>query len=118
MSSLKNNFKGWLGEKMTAFGMVLSLDKSIYKRFHNLIINAPDGTTQIDHVVVSPYGIFVLETKNMKGWIFGSERDANWMRPVYEYFGLSVNSLTSNQSFEDKKHTYECDIIYLSLIHI
>ena len=41
-----------------------------------------------------------------------AERDANWMRPVYEYFGLSVNSLTSNQSFEDKKHTYECDIIY------
>ena len=32
-----------------------------------------------------------------------AERDANWMRPIYEYFGLSVNSLTSTQSFEDKK---------------
>ena len=41
-----------------------------------------------------------------------AERDANWMRPIYEYFGLSVNSLTSTQSFEDKKNTYDSDIIY------
>ena len=29
------------------------------------------GTTQIDHILVSKYGIFVIETKNRKGWIFG-----------------------------------------------
>jgi restriction system protein len=29
---------------------------------------------QIDHVVVSPYGVFVIETKAMDGWIFGSEK--------------------------------------------
>jgi Nuclease-related domain len=33
---------------------------------------ARNGTTQIDHVVVSIYGLFVIETKNMDGWIFGS----------------------------------------------
>ena len=111
MSSLKNNFKGWLGEKMTAFGMVLSLDKSIYKRFHNLIINAPDGTTQIDHVVVSPYGIFVLETKNMKGWIFGSERDANWTQSLYNKKNSFQNPLRQNY-----RHT-KCLAEFLELSH-
>ena len=37
------------------------------------------GTSQIDHVVVSQYGIFVIETKNYSGWIFGRENDAEWM---------------------------------------
>ena len=35
-------------------------------------------TTQIDHVVVSPFGIFVIETKNYSGWIFGSEKSKRW----------------------------------------
>lgn len=37
-----------------------------------------DSTTQIDHIVVSPYGIFVIETKNYKGWIFGHENSEEW----------------------------------------
>lgn len=35
-------------------------------------------TTQIDHVVVSPFGIFVIETKNYSGWIFGAEKSKRW----------------------------------------
>tara|TARA_B100001029_G_scaffold88095_1_gene72245 strand:+ start:4606 stop:7092 length:2487 start_codon:yes stop_codon:yes gene_type:complete len=41
-----------------------------------------------------------------------AERDANWMRPIYEYFGLKVSSLTSAQSFNDKKESYDSNIIY------
>ena len=41
-----------------------------------------------------------------------AERDAEWMRPVYEYFGLSVGFLTSSQSFQEKQATYDCNIIY------
>ena len=41
-----------------------------------------------------------------------AERDANWMRPIYEYFGLKVSSLTSDQSFNDKKESYDSNIIY------
>ncbi|WP_269915228.1 nuclease-related domain-containing protein [Acinetobacter sp. HY1485] len=38
-----------------------------------------DGhTTQIDHILVSPFGVFVIETKNYQGWIFGSERQKQW----------------------------------------
>ncbi len=41
-----------------------------------------------------------------------AERDANWMRPIYEYFGLKVNALTSAQSFNEKKEAYDSNIIY------
>ena len=33
-----------------------------------------DGTTQIDHIVVSRFGVFVIETKNMTGKISGGDR--------------------------------------------
>ncbi|MEC7370234.1 MAG: nuclease-related domain-containing protein [Pseudomonadota bacterium] len=35
-------------------------------------------TTQIDNLLVSPYGLFIIETKNINGWIFGSENRPNW----------------------------------------
>ena len=41
-----------------------------------------------------------------------AQRDADWMRPVYELLGLSVGVIYSNQSFEEKKSAYECDVIY------
>jgi preprotein translocase subunit SecA len=41
-----------------------------------------------------------------------AQRDADWMQPVYELLGLSVGVIYSNQSFEEKKSAYECDVIY------
>ena len=41
-----------------------------------------------------------------------AQRDADWMRPIYELLGLSVGVIYSNQSFEEKKSAYECDVIY------
>jgi len=41
-----------------------------------------------------------------------AQRDADWMRPIYEYLGLSVGVIYSNQSFEEKKSAYQCDVIY------
>ena len=35
-------------------------------------------TTQIDHIVISPFGFFVIETKNYRGWILGSEKSKEW----------------------------------------
>ena len=76
--SLRAVWRGWIGERIASLGMWLFLDKQIYRRVHNLIVPADNGTTQIDHVFVSPFGIFVIETKNMSGWIFGRETDRHW----------------------------------------
>ena len=62
-------FKGWLGEKMATFGMWAFIDENYYRRFHDIIVPSSNGTTQIDHLLVSPYGLFVIETKNMDGFL-------------------------------------------------
>lgn len=70
--------KGYLGEWLVRFTAWFMLEGRKYRQFHNVTLPTPDGTTQIDHVIISRYGIFVIETKNMKGWIFGRENDSQW----------------------------------------
>ena len=41
-----------------------------------------------------------------------ANRDANWMRPVYEKLGMSVGVILSGQSSEQKREAYACDITY------
>ena len=77
--SLKSSFKGFLGETVINVAMWLKLEKDVYHRLNNITLPlANDGSTQIDHIIVSVYGIFVIETKNYKGWIYGSEKQRQW----------------------------------------
>ncbi|NYS76251.1 MULTISPECIES: preprotein translocase subunit SecA [Halomonadaceae] len=41
-----------------------------------------------------------------------ARRDAEWMRPLYEFLGLSIGVIFSGQSGEEKRHAYQCDITY------
>jgi len=75
-------FKGMLGEFKVRVLTDYFLGKEYYP-VHNVVLKAPDGTTQIDHVLVSPYGVFVIETKNLKGWIFGDEHSKNWTQSLF-----------------------------------
>ena len=93
--------RGWIGEKKTTFNMWLSLDGEIYRRFHDVIILAKNGTTQIDHLLVSPYGLFIVETKNIKGWIFGSENQPKWTQSLYRKKYSFQNPL--RQTFRQKR---------------
>jgi hypothetical protein len=87
--------KGYLGEKSVAF-FLSRLDLTVYKVINNLMINNGQGTSQIDHVVVSNFGIFVIETKNYRGWILGSERSDNWTQVVYKRKEKLHNSIRQN----------------------
>lgn len=49
-----------------------------------MIKNADNTTSQIDHLVLSEYGIFVIETKNYKGWIFGNEKSDYWQQVIFK----------------------------------
>jgi len=92
--------KGWLGERFVAFLLKIYLPKKIYRVFHNVTLPTEDGTTQIDHIVISPFGVFCIETKNMTGWIFGSERQATWTQQIYRSRTNFQNPLRQNY-----KHT-------------
>lgn len=93
-------FKGWFGEKLVEMKAGRNLPQEIYRPFHNVTIPDGHGTTQIDHIYVSPFGIFVVETKNYKGWIFGRESDARWTQKIYKKQSTFQNPLRQNY-----KHT-------------
>jgi len=92
--------KGRLGEAAINFLAGRCLDPTVYHLIPDVMLPTPDGTTQIDHVIVSRYGIFVLETKAYKGWIFGSERDAQWTQQIFRHKERFQNPLRQNY-----KHT-------------
>ena len=41
-----------------------------------------------------------------------ARRDAEWMRPVYEFLGLKVGIVNSNQQVKEKIYAYKSDVIY------
>lgn len=55
----------------------------IYKVIDDVMLEINGITHQIDHIVVSKYGIFVIETKSYKGLITGKEKDYYW----YQHLG-------------------------------
>ena len=81
--SLKSMFKGWVGEIQGTIAKKILMDADVYTDINNVTIPTTNGTTQIDHVIVSRYGIFVIETKNMGGWIFGDEKSPQWTQSLF-----------------------------------
>lgn len=79
---LKPKIKGFLGELLIRF-VLLFLNKKEYKIIHDVKVFYNGLMSQIDHVVVSKYGVFVIETKNYKGWIFGSENAYEWTQVIF-----------------------------------
>jgi restriction system protein len=81
--SLISSVKGWVGEMQGTLAAKIRLDSEVYKSINNVTTPSPNGTTQIDHVIVSRYGIFVVETKNIKGWIYGDEKQTQWTQVLF-----------------------------------
>jgi len=89
-------FKGHLGELIVNFSARMFLDKDRYHLIKNVTLPTEDGTTQIDHIIVSQFGVFVVETKNMKGWIFGNAKQRQWTQKIYRHSQRFQNPLHQN----------------------
>lgn len=74
--------KGATGEQIVKVLVLSHLDGQFYRHFHNLIIPSGEGSTQIDNIVVSPFGIFVIEAKHYSGWIYGQAQQAMWTQTL------------------------------------
>ena len=92
---LRPILKGYLGEKITG-GILGRLDSSKYKVLNDVMVEVDSKTSQIDHVVVSNFGVFVIETKNYSGWIFGEERSRYWTQVKYKRKEKFYNPLRQN----------------------
>ena len=88
--------KGKRGEMQVAALLAL-LPKKSYKVVNDLLIQSKGHSTQIDHVVVSIYGIFVIETKYYQGWIYGGENSEYWTQNIYGNKYRLQNPLWQNQ---------------------
>ena len=53
-----------------------------YHVMENVVLLKGKGTTQIDHIVVSKYGIFAIETKNYRGDIYGDDNRQQWTQII------------------------------------
>jgi Nuclease-related domain len=67
-----------------------------YHLLNHVTLRLENGTTQIDHVLVSRFGIFVIETKDYKGWIFAGPRDRYWTQVLYRAKFRFQNPLRQN----------------------
>ncbi len=79
---LKSHLIGKLGEYRVA-KQLRKLNNSQYRVLNNVIIKTSKGTAEIDHIVVSRKGIYVIETKNRKGIIYGAENWEYWTQKLY-----------------------------------
>lgn len=99
-------FKGVFGEFQVNLLIKLFLNKQTYHLIKNVTLPTKDGTTQIDHIVVSKFGIFIVETKNMKGWIFGQPNQKNWTQKIFRHSSKFQNPL--HQNYKHIKTIEEC----------
>ncbi|MCA1061396.1 NERD domain-containing protein [Rossellomorea aquimaris] len=90
------SFKGKIGERKVKY-YLSKLNPDRYVVLHDVLLPSQNGkTTQIDHVVLSGAGIFVIETKNYQGWIYGSERSKKWTQVIYKRKQSFHNPLHQN----------------------
>ena len=72
--------KGQAGENLI-HNILMQLPDE-YTVFKDVILKTPKGTTQIDHIVVSKYGVFAIETKNYRGEIYGDDNRKYWTQMI------------------------------------
>jgi len=88
-------FSGFVGEKRVA-SILSGLDPEKYKIINNLTIYIDKGSAQIDHLIISNFGIFIIETKNFEGIILGEETSNYWTQVLYKNRENFYNPIKQN----------------------
>jgi len=84
------------GEASVRKTIVSNFQSPEFHLLNNITVPFQDGTTQVDHILVSTKGIFIIETKNYSGWIFGDEKSPVWTQVVYRTKNKFQNPIRQN----------------------
>jgi hypothetical protein len=84
------------GEAAVRRALTQNFSGTAYHLLNNITLPFEDGTTQVDHVLVSKYGIFVIESKHYSGWIFANASWSTWTQVIYYYKQSFQNPLRQN----------------------
>ena len=72
------------GEALLSHAALKNFGPPDYHLMNHVTLRMKDGTTQIDHILVSRFGVFVIETKDYKGWIFGIAQHTTWTQVLFK----------------------------------
>lgn len=114
---LKPKIKGKVGEFAVQMHVKLYLNENYVLLNDCTLPDDLSGTTQIDHILLSPYGIFVIETKNYKGWIFGGEHQKMWMQKIFKNSYKFQNPIHQNYKHIKVLEQVLEDVVDLNFIH-
>ena len=110
--------KGLRGERKIKY-ILKKLNSEYYKTINDILIQKNGYSSQIDHIVISTFGVFVIETKNYSGKIYGSENDKYWTQYLTQH---TINKLYS-PILQNKGHIimlqnllYNYNIPYFSIV--
>jgi hypothetical protein len=84
------------GEEAVSSYLMTSLPLDKWHLLNNITLKIDDHTTQVDHILVSTYGVFVIETKHYSGWIFGAANSKSWTQVFYRMSIKFQNPLRQN----------------------
>jgi len=87
------------GEALVSRVLVPQFRPPDYHLMNHVTIQMDDGTTQIDHILISRFGVFVIETKDYKGWIFANPAHATWTQVLFR-----LRFKFQNPIFQNKRH--------------
>jgi hypothetical protein len=88
--------KGSFGEIKVSLRLKL-LSKKKHIVLNDVLLRVGESTTQIDHIVISKSGLFVIETKNYKGWIHGHENSDYWKQTIFTHKYSFENPIKQNK---------------------
>lgn len=111
-----SKLKGYVGERRVV-RKLRWLGKQ-YTSYHDVYVTKANGElTQVDHIVTSPFGIFVIETKNYRGAIFGSEDDKYWTQALGSHKFSFYSPIFQNRAHVNAvKHTIKQNVPIHSII--
>lgn len=84
------------GEGLVMKEITQLLSKKNYHLFNDITLKFGKTTTQIDHILICKFGVFVIETKHFSGWIYANAISTKWTQVLYRYKNQFQNPLRQN----------------------
>ena len=96
--------KGRIGEYLIYKRLRLFEKDGARFLFNSYLPRSDEGTTEIDVLMIHKSGIYVFESKNYSGWIFGSEKAKTWTQVLPQGRGKSRKEHFLNPLLQNKLH--------------
>lgn len=109
-SSNRSTWAERIGEngERTVSSYLADLECDDYQVFNDLLLRDGYYTTQIDHIILSRYGVFVIETKNVHGKVYGSGNAEFWKQYLpdwgYKRYGTTQEHQLRNPLWQNAGH--------------